>query len=66
MQPCNSLLDEIRYTNQRLLEIVIDLDSAEDIAAFDHGEGTIVRCAHNAAALSENFKTLYASQMVSS
>ncbi|KAJ4706729.1 Mediator of RNA polymerase II transcription subunit 15a [Melia azedarach] len=63
IEPSNTLLDEIKYINQRLLETVIDLDSTEDIAVFDHGEGTIVRCTYNAMAFSEEFKKLYASQM---
>lgn len=66
LQPSNTLLDEIKYINQQLLETVIDLDPTQNIAEFHHGEGTIVRCIHNAVALSESYKIQYASQMVSS
>ncbi|KAJ4706730.1 mediator of RNA polymerase II transcription subunit 15a-like [Melia azedarach] len=63
IEPSNTLLDEINYINQQLLETVIDLDPTQNIAEFHHGEGTIVRCIHNSVALSESYKIQYASQM---
>ena len=65
-QPSNTLLDEIKCINQWLIETEIDLDSSEDPAALDAGEGTIVRCVYSAVALDESFKMQFASQIVSS
>ncbi|KDO57428.1 hypothetical protein CISIN_1g005053mg [Citrus sinensis] len=63
-QPSNTLLDEIKCINQWLIETEIDLDSSEDPAALDAGEGTIVRCVYSAVALDENFKMQFASQIL--
>ncbi|KAL4607349.1 hypothetical protein ACB092_09G167000 [Castanea dentata] len=57
----NELRNEIKCINQQLVETMIDLDSTEDLASTETGEGTVIRCSYSAVALSQNLKLLYAS-----
>ncbi|XP_030924659.1 mediator of RNA polymerase II transcription subunit 15a-like [Quercus lobata] len=61
IEPKNELRNEIKCINQQLVETMIDLDSTEDLASIETGEGTVIRCSYSAVALSQNLKLLYAS-----
>ena len=56
LQPSKGLLDEIRYTNQLMVETMVDLDPTEDTATYEAGEGTTVRCTYRAVAFDGNLK----------
>ncbi|XP_057466942.1 mediator of RNA polymerase II transcription subunit 15a-like isoform X1 [Actinidia eriantha] len=58
-----ALLEEIKETNQKLVETLIDvvLNSTEGAVKAGFGEGTIVRCSYSAIGLGENFNQHYAS-----
>ncbi|KAK0598106.1 hypothetical protein LWI29_031695 [Acer saccharum] len=58
IEPSKGLLDEIRYTNQLMVETMVDLDPTEDTATYEAGEGTTVRCTYRAVAFDGNLKML--------
>ncbi|KAK2652031.1 hypothetical protein Ddye_011887 [Dipteronia dyeriana] len=64
IEPRKALMDEIRYTNQLMVETMVDLDPTEDTATYEAGEGTAVRCTYRAVAFSGNLKMQYDSKML--
>ncbi|KAK3218040.1 hypothetical protein Dsin_012010 [Dipteronia sinensis] len=64
IEPSKALLDEIRYTNQLMVETMVDLDPTEDTATYEAGEGTSVRCTYHAVASTGNLKMQYDSKML--
>ncbi|KAK4837586.1 hypothetical protein QYF36_006730 [Acer negundo] len=64
IEPSKGLLDEIRYTNQLMVETMVDLDPTEDTATDEAGEGTTVRCTYRAVAFDGNLKMQFDSKML--
>ncbi|KAK1368184.1 Mediator of RNA polymerase II transcription subunit 15a [Heracleum sosnowskyi] len=69
-QANQSLLEEIKEINSRLIDTVVDIsdedaDPTATAAAKEGGEGTIVKCSYSAVALSPNLKSQYVSSQMS-
>lgn len=63
LQANHALIEEIRETNQRLIDTVVDI-SDEDTGpttAAEGGEGVIVKCSFTAVSLGPSLKLEYGS-----
>lgn len=63
LQTDNALLEEMRNINQRLVETVLELDSAQNVNRRFANAGTIVRCTYSAVSDRNNLMFHFANTL---